>query len=311
MPFRNGTMIVDFILLGLSSHPKTQVILFLIFLNVYIIILIGNSLIIILIVTDTKLHTPMYFFLINLSCLDLCYSTSTVPRMLRDLVSGKNTISYAECVTQLYISLSLGGIECTLLAIMAYDRYVAICHPLRYTTIMSKVVCVKIAASTWIFGFFNSITHVAIILNTDLCGNNEINHFICEMPEIISLSCENVILLEFIIYVSGVIMLMIPVALIVMSYIKIILNIIKITSSLGRKKPFSTCSSHMIVVTIFYGSAMAAYMKPRSSSRPGTDKVIAIFYLIVTPMLNPIIYTLRNNDVKAAFLKFQRRCNFC
>ncbi|KAM5152880.1 olfactory receptor 5V1-like [Mantella aurantiaca] len=311
MPLRNGTVVFEFILLGLSSHPKTQVILFLIFLLVYIIILIGNSLIIILIVTDTKLHTPMYFFLINLSCLDLCYSTSTVPRMLRDLVSRKNAISYAECVTQMYISLSLGEIECILLAIMAYDRYVAICYPLHYTTIMSKVVCVRIDASTWIGGFLLSIAHVALTLNADLCGNNEINHFLCEVPEILSLSCENVILVEFVIYVVGVIILMTPVAFIVMSYIKIILNIIKITSSLGRKKAFSTCSSHIIVVTIFYGSTMATYMKPRSSSIPGTDKVIAIFYIIVTPMLNPIIYTLRNNDVKAAFLKFRRRCNFC
>ncbi|KAM5151863.1 olfactory receptor 5V1-like [Mantella aurantiaca] len=309
MPSRNDTLIANFILLGLSSHPKTQVILFLIFLHVYIIILIGNSLIIILIVTDTKLHTPMYFFLINLSCLDLCYSTLTVPMLLRDLVSGKNTISYAECVAQMYISLSLAETECILLAIMAYDRYVAICYPLHYTTIISRVVCVRIAACTWICGFFLSIALMALTFSTDFCGNNEINHFLCEVPEILSLSCENVILVELIIFIACVIMLMTPVAFIFMSYIKIILNIIKI-SSFGRRKAFSTYSSHIIVVTIFYGSAMSAYMKPRSSSMPGTDKVIAIFYAIVTPMLNPIIYTLRNNDVKAAFLKF-RRCYFC
>ncbi|XP_072275246.1 olfactory receptor 5AR1-like [Pyxicephalus adspersus] len=309
MPLRNDSVVVEFILLGLSSNPKTQVILFLIFLLGYMIILIGNTLFIILIVTDTNLHSPMYFFLSNLSFLDLCYSTSTVPRTLRDLLSSKKIISYAECATQMYISLSLGETECILLAIMAFDRFVAICYPLHYTTIMSKVVCIRIAAGTWLCGFLLSISHVALTLSVDLCGNNKINHFICEVPEILSLSCENIVLVEFIIFVVGVIILWTPVTFIVVSYIKIILNILKIASSAGRRKAFSTCGSHMIVVTIFYGSAMAAYMKPRSSSIPGTDKIIAIFYFIVTPMLNPIIYTLRNNDVKAAFLKFKTRNN--
>ncbi|KAM5151846.1 olfactory receptor 5AR1-like [Mantella aurantiaca] len=307
MSLKNNTVLIEFILLGLSSNPKTQVILFLTFLLGYMIILIGNILFIILIITDNKLHTPMYFFLSNLSFLDLCYSTSTVPRALRDLMSVKKIISYTECATQMYISLSLGETECILLAIMAYDRFVAICYPLHYTTIISKMVCVKIAACTWLCGFLLSISHVALTLNVDLCGNNKINHFLCEVPEILSLSCENIILVEFIIFVVGVIILLTPVTFIVVSYIKIILSILKIASSAGRRKAFSTCGSHMIVVTIFYGSAMAAYMKPRSSSIPGTDKVIAIFYFIVTPMLNPIIYTLRNNDVKAAFLKFKSR----
>lgn len=310
MSSRNDTVVVGFILLGLSSNPKTQAILFFIFLLGYLIILVGNLLFIILIVTDINLHTPMYFFLLNLSFLDLCYSTSTVPRTLRDLASINKKISYAECAAQMYISLSLGETECILLAIMAYDRFVAICFPLHYTTIISKIVCVRIAAATWLCGFLFSIAHVALTLNVDLCGNNQINHFMCEVPEILSLSCQNIILVEFIIFVVGVIFLMTPVTFIVVSYIKIILSILKIASSTGQRKAFSTCGSHMIVVTIFYGSAMAAYMKPRSSSIPGMDKVIAIFYIILTPMLNPIIYTLRNNDVKAAFLKFRSRYCF-
>lgn len=311
MPSRNDTEVWEFVLLGLSSNPKTQVILFLIFMVGYMVILIGNILFIILIVTDASLHTPMYFFLSNLSFLDICYSTSTVPRMLRDFVSVRKVISYAECAAQMYISLSLGETECILLAIMAYDRFIAICYPLHYTTIISYMVCVRIAVGTWICGFILSISHVTLTLNVNLCGNNEINHFLCEVPEILSLSCENIILVEFIIFMVGVIILMTPVTFIVGSYIKIILSILKIASSAGRRKAFSTCGSHMIVVTIFYGSAMAAYMKPRSSSIPGTDKVIAIFYFIVTPMLNPIIYTLRNNDVKAALLKFRNRYSFC
>ncbi|XP_072275218.1 olfactory receptor 5AR1-like [Pyxicephalus adspersus] len=307
MPIKNHTVVVEFILLGLSSHPKIQVILFLIFMIGYMIILIGNITFVIVILKDASLHTPMYFFLLNLSFLDLCFSTSIIPRMLRDLLAVKNTISYGECATQMYISLSFGETECILLAIMAYDRYVAICYPLHYTAIMSKMVCVRIAAGTWICGFILSISHVALTLNVDLCGNNEINHFLCEVPEILSLSCDNIILVEFIIFVVGVIILMTPVTFIALSYLKILLSILKIASSTGRRKAFSTCGSHMIVVTIFYGSCMAAYMKPRSSSEPGKDKVIAIFYTIVPPMLNPIIYTLRNNNVKAALLKLNRR----
>ncbi|KAM5152601.1 olfactory receptor 2D3-like [Mantella aurantiaca] len=311
MALRNYTVVVEFILLGLSSDSKTQVILFFIFIFGYMIILTGNILIIILILTENNLHTPMYFFLSNLSFLDLSFSTSVVPRMLRDLVSVRKTISYAECATQLYMSLSLGQTECILLAIMAYDRHIAICYPLHYTTIMSKEVCVRIAASTWICGFLLPISQVAFTLNVNLCGKNEINHFLCEVPEILSMSCENTILIESITFAVGVIILMTPVTFIVLSYIKIILRILKIASSAGRRKAFSTCGSHMIVVTIFYGSAIAAYMKPRSISTPETDKVIAIFYCIVTPMLNPIIYTLRNNDVKSAFQKFTHRYSFC
>ncbi|XP_063788376.1 olfactory receptor 5AR1-like [Pseudophryne corroboree] len=311
MSWKNQTVVTEFILLGLSSEPRTKIILFFVFLYVYIIILIGNISIITLILSDVSLHTPMYFFLCNLSFVDLCYSSSTVPRMLKDLMSVKKTISYAECAAQMYISLSLGENECILLAVMAYDRYVAICYPLHYTTIMSKMVCVRLSISTWICGFLLSISHVSLTLSVDLCGNNEINHFLCEVPEILSLACENILFIEFIIFVVGVIILMTPVTFIVISYVQIIVSILKIASSAGQQKAFSTCGSHMMVVTMFYGSAMAAYMKPRSSSLPGTDKLIAIFYFIVTPMLNPMIYTLRNNDVKSAFLKCRKRKCFC
>ncbi|XP_072275220.1 olfactory receptor 2D2-like [Pyxicephalus adspersus] len=303
----NGTLVIKFILRGLASNPKIQFVLFLVFLLVYIIIFIGNLLIIVLILTDTKLHTPMYFFLANLSCLDICYSTTTVPRILRDLVSAKKIISYAECATQLYVNVCLGVTECILLAIMAYDRYVAICYPLYYTTIMSNAICIRTVTGMWLSGFLCPITHVILTLNVDLCGNNEINNFLCDIPEILSLSCENTIVIELVIFVTGVVVLMIPVTFIAVSYVRIILSILKIASSEGRRKTFSTCGSHIIVVTIFYGSAMADYMKPKSSSKSGTDKFITAFYCILTPVLNPPIYTLRNNEVKSAFLKCKSR----
>ncbi|XP_066433175.1 olfactory receptor 5AR1-like [Eleutherodactylus coqui] len=303
MHLKNETILREFVLLGLSSDPKTQVALFILFTSVYTIILIGNFLIIVLVLTDANLHTPMYFFLSTLSFLDLCYSTSTLPRMLRDLLSVNKVISYGECAAQMYIALSLGESECVLLVVMAYDRYVAICCPLHYTTIMSKMVCIRLAVGTWMSGFLLSISHVVLTFNTNTCGHNVINHFICDVPEVLSLGCENIILVELIFYIVGIIILLTPVTFIVISYVNIILSILKIASSSGRRKAFSTCSSHMMVVVIFYGSAMASYMKPRSSSLPGTDKVIAVFYAIVTPMLNPMIYTLRNNDVKDAFVK--------
>ncbi|KAG9462084.1 hypothetical protein GDO78_014934, partial [Eleutherodactylus coqui] len=204
---KNETILREFVLLGLSSDPKTQVALFIIFTSVYAIILIGNFFIIVLVLIDANLHTPMYFFLSNLSFLDLCYSTSTLPRMLRDLLSVNKVISYGECVAQMYISLSLGVCECVLLAVMAYDRYVAICYPLHYTTIMSKMVCIRLAVGTWIFGFFLPIFNVMMTFNVDLCGHNKINHFLCEMPGVLSLGCVNLIFLELVIYVSGIIIL--------------------------------------------------------------------------------------------------------
>ncbi|KAG9463011.1 hypothetical protein GDO78_022621 [Eleutherodactylus coqui] len=309
MIWKNETILREFILLGLSSDPKTQVALFIAFTSAYTIILIGNFLIIVLVLTDANLHTPMYFFLSNLSFLDLGYSTSTLPRTLKDLLSVDKVISYGECVAQMYISLSLGLCECVLLAVMAYDRYVAICYPLHYTTIISGMACIRLAVGIWMSGFLLSASLVTLTLNVDLCGHNKINHFLCELLEILSLGCENIILVELFIFIAGLIFLLIPVTFIVTSYVNIIVNILKIASSSGRRKAFSTCGSHMMVVAIAYGSAMASYMKPRSSSLPGTDKVIAVFYAIVAPMLNPMIYTLRNNDMKAAFVKLIKKIN--
>ncbi|XP_068089269.1 olfactory receptor 2B6-like [Hyperolius riggenbachi] len=300
MAWKNDTYIKEFILLGLSSDPYLQNILFVIFLVTYLVILLANSLIILATVVDHSLHTPMYFFLINLSFVDICYSTSTIPRMLRDLLSAKKTISFEECVAQMYISLALGMTECIILAVMAYDRYIAIWIPLHYTTIIDATTCIKIATATWICGFLFAIFHVTLTWSVDLCGHNTINHFVCEVLGVLSIGCGNVTLVEFVIFVVGVLILVIPVSFIIITYIKIIRAILKISTLAGRKKAFSTCGSHIIVVTLFYGSAMATYMKPRSESSPDIDKHFAIFYLIVTPLLNPLVYTLRNKEVKSA-----------
>ncbi|KAG9463458.1 hypothetical protein GDO78_021691, partial [Eleutherodactylus coqui] len=307
MIWKNETILREFVLLGLSSDPKTQVALFIVFTSAYTIILIGNFLIIVLVLTDANLHTPMYFFLTNLSFLDLCFSTTTLLRTLKDLLSVNKVISYGECVAQMYIGQSLGACECVLLAVMAYDRYVAICYPLHYTTIMSKRICVRLAVGIWMSGFPLPASLVTLTLNVDLCGHNKINHFLCEVTEILSLGCGNIILVELFMFIVGLIVLLIPVTFIVTTYVNIIVNILKIASSSGRRKAFSTCGSHMMVVVIFYGSIMASYMKPRLSSLPGTDKVLAVFYVIIAPMLNPMIYTLRNNDVKAAFVKLIKK----
>ncbi|XP_068089285.1 olfactory receptor 2B6-like [Hyperolius riggenbachi] len=300
MSWKNDTYIKEFILLGLTSIPNVQNILFIILLVMYLAILFANSLIILATVMNSILHNPMYFFLINLSFVDICYSSSSIPRMLKDLLSAKKTISFEECVTQMYIFLSLGMTECLLLAIMAYDRYIAICFPLHYTTIISTTTCIKIAAAAWACAFLLSIFHVTLTWSVDLCGHNTVNHFMCEVPEVLSLGCGNVTVVESVVFAVGVLVLIIPVSFITITYVKIIRAILKISTLEGRKKAFSTCGSHIIVVTLFYGSAMAAYMKPQSQSSPDADKHFALFYSIVTPLLNPLVYTLRNNDVKSA-----------
>ncbi|XP_068089284.1 olfactory receptor 2B6-like [Hyperolius riggenbachi] len=300
MALKNDTYFKEFILLGLSSTPNVQHILFVIFLIMYLAILLANSLIILATVMDSKLHTPMYFFLINLSFVDICYSSSTIPRMLRDLSSAKKTISFEECVTQMYIALSLGMTECLLLAIMAYDRYIAICFPLHHTSTIATTVCIRIATAAWVSGFLLSISLVTLTWSVDLCGHNNINHFMCEVPEVLSLGCGNVAVVRSVVFAAAVLILVIPVTFITVTYIKIIRAILKISTMEGRKKAFSTCGSHIIVVTLFYGSAMAAYMRPQSESSADIDKLFGIFYCLVTPLLNPLVYTLRNKEVISA-----------
>ncbi|KAM9311413.1 olfactory receptor 2B6-like [Gastrophryne carolinensis] len=310
MVWRNGTVIKEFVLLGLSRNQNLLSVLFIVFLITYLIILIANSLIILVTVTDNKLHTPMYFFLTNLSLVDILYSTSIAPRMLRDMLAVNKTILFMECVAQMYISVALGAVECLLLAVLAYDRYIAICFPLHYNTIINQAACIKIAAGTWICGFLLTDTPVFLTLDMDFCEHNVINHFFCELPGLLSLECGNITNLRLVIFVFGSLMLVAPISFIVLTYIYIIRAIFQISSSTGRKKTFSTCGSHIIVVTMFYGSGTAAFLNPRSKLSPDTGKMFAVFYAIFTPMLNPLIYTLRNKEVKSALKRFHLKKSY-
>nr|XP_033818243.1 olfactory receptor 13C9-like [Geotrypetes seraphini] len=302
MESENQTKVTEFVLLGLTDRPDIALILFLVVLLLYLVILSTNALIIIVICMNPNLHVPMYFFLCNLSSLDICYTSSSIPRMLKDIISEKKTISFGGCVVQMYISLSFGVVECILLMVMACDRYIAICYPLSYTSIMNKLVCVKLAVGTWITGFMISMIPMVWVLTLPFCGYNRVNHFMCEFITMVRLACIDIYPIELLIFVSGLLLLISPISVIIFTYIYIIVNIMKIQSADGRRKAFSTCSSHLTVVILFYGTGIGVYMKPRSLMSE-KDKIISLVYFVFTPMLNPLIYTLRNSDVVGALRK--------
>ncbi|XP_048374236.1 olfactory receptor 10A7-like [Sphaerodactylus townsendi] len=298
---QNSTALFEFILLGLSDEPNVQSILFSIFLVIYIIILAGNLLIILLTLLDPALHTPMYFFLRNLSFLEICYTSVNVPKMLENLMSGNKSISFLGCAVQTYFTFFLGGSECFLLATMAYDRYVAICKPLHYHVLMNSKVCLGLAVASWLSGFFMSFGHTSMVFTLSFCGSNEINHFFCDIPPLLKLACGDTSGTEIAVFAVAMIFVTFPFVLILMSYAGIIATILGISSAEGRRKAFSTCSSHLIVVILFFGSASIIYLKPNSTYSPNTDKYLSLFYTVFSPILNPIIYSLRNKEVKSAF----------
>ncbi|XP_075061304.1 olfactory receptor 2C3-like [Mixophyes fleayi] len=303
----NYTRVEEFILRGLTSQPNMQIVLFVIFLSCYVISLIGNIFIIFISSASSRLHTPMYVFVSNLSFLDIWYTSSIVPKMLINFLSVKKSISFYGCVTQMCIHLSLGGTECYLLLAMAYDRYAAICSPLHYTTIMHPVLCIKMATGSWIGGILNSLIHSVFALQLPFCGPNVINHFFCEVPSVLELVCADVSLNKTVIFFCAILVVMGPFFLILITYGYIISNIIKISTSVGRRKAFSTCASHIIVVSLFYGAIIFMYMRPGSTHVSNQDKMATLFYSVVTPMLNPLIYTLRNTDVKVALVDIARK----
>nr|XP_056719751.1 olfactory receptor 10A7-like [Euleptes europaea] len=307
---QNSTAPVEFILLGLSDEPNLQSILFSIFLVIYIIILTGNFLIILLTLVDPALHTPMYFFLRNLSFLEICYTSVNIPKMLEDLLFGDKSISFLGCALQTYFAFFLGGSECFLLASMAYDRYVAICKPLHYHVLMNRKACMGLAVASWLSGFFMSFGHTSMVFTMSFCGSNEINHFFCDIPPLLKLACGDTSRTEIAVFVVAMVFVTLPFLLILMSYVGIIVTILGISSAEGRKKTFSTCSSHLIVVTLFYGSACIIYLKPNSTYSPNSDKYLSLFYTIVGPVLNPIIYSFRNKDVKGALRRIWERKAF-
>ncbi|XP_027715503.1 olfactory receptor 13C2-like [Vombatus ursinus] len=297
----NQTIVLEFFLLGLSKHPNVEIVLFVLCLGIYLVILLGNSSLITLSILDSNLHTPMYFFLSNLSFMDIFGTSSFVPFMLVNFLSVRKTISFPGCALQMYLTLALGTTECVLLAMMAFDRYVAICNPLRYTIIMNMRVCVQLAALSWIVGSVNSLLQTILALRLSFCGNN-IDHFFCEILAVLKLACVDISFNAFVIMVAAALVTLTPGLFILISYVFILATILRLNSAEGRKKAFSTCSAHLAVVIIFFGTILFMYLKPKAKD-PDSDKLIALFYGAVTSMLNPIIYSLRNKEVKAAVKK--------
>ncbi|XP_015978612.2 putative olfactory receptor 2B8 [Rousettus aegyptiacus] len=292
--------VTEFVFLGLSSQPQMQLILFVMFSFFYLLTVAGNIIIITIIQIEPRLQTPMYFFLTNLSFLDICYISTNVPQMLSNMMGRKKTIPFSSCATQMYFSLSFGMIECVLLGVMAYDRYVAICHPLHYTVMMDRSTCVRLAAVSWSSSFLSSMVINVLTLSLPYCGPNVLNHFFCEVPSILRLACTDTSFIEMVVFIFSIIIVFIPFLLIVVSYARILLSVLRMQSASGRHKALSTCASHLTVVALFYGTAIFMYMRPQSKSSRAGGKIIAVFYTVITPMLNPLIYSLRNQDVKGA-----------
>ncbi|XP_012508819.1 PREDICTED: olfactory receptor 13H1 [Propithecus coquereli] len=302
MAMDNATAVFEFLLIGISNYPEWRGTFFTLVLITYLSTLLGNGLIIFLIHSDPHLHTPMYLFLSNLSFLDLCYGTASMPQALVHCFSIHPYLSYPQCLTQMSVSLALATAECFLLAVMAYDRVVAISNPLRYSAVMNGPVCIWLAATSWGASFV--LTAMLILsLRLHFCGANVINHFVCEIISLIKLACSDTSLNELMILTTGVFTLLLPFGFVLLSYVRIAAAVLRIRSAQGRLKAFSTCGSHLTVVTIFYGAAISMYMKPQSKSSPDQDKFISVFYGALTPMLNPLIYSLRNKDVKGAIRK--------
>ena len=306
MEASNQSSVTEFVLLGLSAHPKLEKTFFVLILSMYLVILLGNGVLILVTVSDSHLHTPMYFFLGNLSFLDICYTTSSVPLILDSFLTPRKTIPFSACAVQMFLSFAMGATECVLLGMMAFDRYMAICNPLRYSIVMRKAVYVSMAAGSWAAGWAASMVQTSLAMRLPFCGDNVINHFTCEILAVLRLACADISINVVSMGVTNVIFLGVPVLFILVSYIFILTTILRIPSAEGRKKAFSTCSAHLTVVVIFYGTILFMYGKPKSKDPLGADKqdlsnkLTSLFYGVVTPMLNPIIYSLRNKDVKAA-----------
>ncbi|XP_019489572.1 PREDICTED: olfactory receptor 10AG1-like [Hipposideros armiger] len=299
----NVSTVMQLVLLGFSDLPQLQGLLFVVFSIMYMIILIGNSLIIIITRLDVALQKPMYFFLANFSFLEICYVSVTLPRILVDLWTQDRSISMLECATQLYFVFMLGTTECFLLAVMAYDRYVAICNPLHYPLVMNHKMCIQLAVGSWIIGIPVQIGQTWKIFSLHFCDCNQINHFFCDIPPILKLACGDTSVHEVTVHVLAIFLIAVPFVLILASYSKIIFTILRLPTARGRAKVFSTCSSHLLVVLLFFGSGAITYFRPKSSHSAGMDKLLSLFYTIVTPMFNPMIYSLRNKEVIAALRK--------
>ncbi|GAB1290359.1 Olfactory receptor [Apodemus speciosus] len=307
MGWWNQTSLDDFILQGLFDDSFSHFCLFLLIMLVFLTAVSGNSLTILLICVEPRLHTPMYFLLSQLSLMDLMHVSTTIPKMTINYISGKKSISFMGCATQHFLYLSLGGAECLLLALMSYDRYVAICHPLRYMVLMNRKVGVMMTVMTWLSAAVNSLIHTAILMSFPFCGSRIIHHFYCELPAVFKLVCGDIAVYEKTVYISSIVLLLLPIILVLTSYGLILHSVIQMRSVGSKSNAFAKCSSHLIVVSLWYGAGIFSYMRPRSQRTPLQDKVGSVFYSIITPTLNPLIYTLRNKDVAKALKKILRR----
>ncbi|XP_015992839.2 olfactory receptor 1L4-like [Rousettus aegyptiacus] len=303
----NQTHITEFVLLGLTSDPKKQVWLFAIFLTMYLINVAGNSVIIAAIRGDVRLRTPMYFFLSNLSLVDICYTTVIVPKMLANMVRKSKKFPFAQCLTQMYFSVAFGITDSFLLAAMAIDRYVAICKPLHYTTTMNPRRCLLLVIASWVVSFVHSLPYTILTARLSFCGPNIIHHFFCDVQPLLMLSCSDTSANELLAFTEGSFVIMSSLICIIVSYMYITCAVLRVPSGRGRYKVFSTCGSHLTVVTLFYGTVISVYIRPSSTYSVTKGRVVTVIYTVVTPMLNPFIYSLRNNNMKQALKKLIRR----
>ncbi|XP_036115530.1 olfactory receptor 5B17-like [Molossus molossus] len=299
----NNTKVREFILLGLTNAPELQVPLFIIFTLIYLNTAIGNLGMIMLILLDSRLHTPMYFFLSNLSLVDFCYSSTITPKMMAGFITGDMVISYNACAAQMFFFIVFATVESYLLASMAYDRYTAVCKPLHYTTTMTTGVCACMAIGCYILGFLNASINVGDTFNLPFCMSNVIHHFFCDVPAVMTLTCSGKRISELILVFISSFNVFLALFVIFISYLFIFLTISKMHSRKRYKKALSTCASHFVTVFIFYGTVITMYLKPSSSHSMDTDRIASVFYTMVIPMLNPAVYSLRNKEVKSAFKK--------
>ncbi|XP_059570367.1 olfactory receptor 2T27-like [Alligator mississippiensis] len=299
----NETSSADFILLGILSRTNVHKFTMATILLAFIAALSGNALLILLIQVDSSLHTPMYFFLRQLAFMDICQTLIIVPKMLADFLTPGNPISPAGCGTQIFLMLTMGVSECLLLAVMSYDRYIAICNPLQYPILMSRNICFLLSAGVWMGALVNALIHTVFTLALPYCGSKEIDHFFCEVPALLKLSCSDTSHYEAMVFVTGIVVLLIPSSIILASYAYILSTVLRMKSTKGQQKALATCLSHLTVVVMFYGAGIFMYMRPGSYHSPEQDKIVSLFYTIVSPPLNPLIYSLRNRDVLRAIRK--------
>ncbi|XP_034957486.2 olfactory receptor 11L1 [Zootoca vivipara] len=306
---KNGSSVSEFQLLGFQSLPGWQTLLFTMFLLIYLLTITGNVVIISVVKLESYLHSPMYSFLQNLSFLEIWYTTTIVPKMLSSLLMENKSISFSGCMIQLYFFVFFGATECFLLSVMAYDRYLAICDPLHYAEAMNTQFCTRLAIGSWVIGLFTGLLPSLLISRLRFCRSNQINHFFCDIPPLLKLSCSNTSTTEMSIFVLSILVLFTCFLLTLVSYAFIIKTILKIPSVSGRKKTFSTCGSHLAVVVIYYGTMISMYVRPSASLSSELNKVVSVFYTVLTPLLNPVIYSLRNKDFKDALQKLvNRKC---